>query len=253
MNLPLVTAIPCLKDNYAWFFADEEKGSAVIIDPGEVESVATFLEKNCFNLSQILLTHHHHDHTGGVAGLKERFPGVSIVGPEAERENLPELDLAVIEGDVISCGSWNLQVLEMPGHTAGHVSYYSPEGWLFCGDVLFSLGCGRCFECPPATLWKSLEKILNLPKTTWICCGHEYTLRNGAFALHVDPDNQLLRTRWEEAGQKSQTVPVLLEEEMVTNPFLRIHTAAGRHALGFGAEADACSAFSVLRLKKDNF
>lgn len=253
MNLPIVSAIPCLKDNYAWLFADGEKRTAAVIDPGEVEPVVKLLEESGLSLSQILLTHHHHDHIGGVAGLQARFPEVVIIGPLAERERLPVLDRSVVDGDIISGGSWNLHVMETPGHTAGHVSYYSPEGWIFCGDVLFSLGCGRCFECPPATLWQSIEKILQLPHSTWICCGHEYTLANGRFALHVDPENPLLRVRLEEARQSSQTVPVLLEHEIQTNPFMRIGTLAGRRALGFREEVDAAQAFSVLRLTKDNF
>jgi hydroxyacylglutathione hydrolase len=253
MSVPVITAIPCLKDNYAWCIADRNTGTAVLIDPGEVDPPALFLEKNGLTLSQILLTHHHHDHVGGVPGLRERFPNVAIAGPEAERDRLPALDRGVVEGDWISCGSWNLQVLETPGHTAGHVSYYSGQGWLFCGDVLFSLGCGRCLECAHEIQWKSLERIIKLPEFTQICCGHEYTLNNASFALHVDPENQSLHARWEQAKREKRTVPVLLGQEIETNPFLRIFSPLGRKALGFGAEVDSVQAFSVLRSKRDSF
>ena len=204
----------------------------------------------------ILCTHHHGDHVGGNLALKEAT-GCRIVGPEADRGRIPGLDQGVKEGDEVEVGSARLRVLETPGHTRGHISYYAPEAKaLFCGDTLFALGCGRLLEGDAPTMWASLTKLAGLPDDTRVYCGHEYTQSNARFALSVDPDNERLTARAKEVDRQraagAPTVPSTLGEEKAANPFLRAGDPYLQARLGMQG-APAVEVFAELRRRKDGF
>nr|WP_230975454.1 hydroxyacylglutathione hydrolase [Acetobacter garciniae] len=237
-----IHAIPVLSDNYAWLLHDSTEGTTAIVDPGEAGPVERAIELRGGRLDLILLTHHHHDHTGGTQALRERY-GARVIGPASEQDRMPRLDEAVRDGDSVAVGASMGRVIATPGHTLGHVCYYfSDPPVLFCGDTLFSLGCGRLFEGTAAQMFDSLHRLDTLPPETLVCCGHEYTLSNSAFARHVDPDNAALRSRIETVRRLRHdgqpTVPSTLEIERATNPFLR---------------APDIQTFARLRAEKDNF
>ncbi|AHJ62222.1 Hydroxyacylglutathione hydrolase [Granulibacter bethesdensis] len=226
--------VPMRTDNYAWLVSDTESDLRAIIDPCEEQPALEALRQSGGHLALILLTHHHDDHIAAAAALRERT-GALIAGAAADADRLPRLDHTLHEGNRLPFGTLaEFQVINTPGHTRGHISYFMPQGpFLFCGDTLFSLGCGRLFEGTPEDMFKSLRKIATLPADTLIACGHEYTSANARFALHVDPDNAVLQrrtadvTRMRASGQPS--LPVTLAQELATNPFLR---ASNPHALG---------------------
>jgi hydroxyacylglutathione hydrolase len=241
MTLSAIT-IPMLSDNYAWILREDASGALAFIDPAESGPAIAAVEQMGGKLDLILLTHHHDDHIAGAEALRQRF-GAPIIGAEADAHRLPPLDTAVKEGDEISFAGHKGRVIETPGHTVGHISYFFPDGSiLFCGDTMFSLGCGRMFEGTPEQFFESFRKIAALPPETLICCGHEYTQSNARFALSIDPDNAALRARAAEVdrmrAEGKQTVPVRLADEMPVNPYLRA--------------ADAAS-FGRIRAMKDNF
>ena len=185
----------CLSDNFGVLIHDPESGRTASVDAPEAAAIVDRLEAKGWTLTDIMTTHHHHDHVGGNLELKERF-GCRITGPKGEADKIPGIDEAVGEGDVFSFGAFDFEVIETPGHTAGHIVYYSPKaGLLFAGDTLFSMGCGRLFERGAAEMWSGLSKLKALPAETMLYCGHEYTLANARFALSVDPDNQALQAR----------------------------------------------------------
>lgn len=216
--------IPVLQDNYC--YALERGGRVVLVDPGEYAPVAAWLDAHDLRPACILITHHHGDHTGGVEALRARY-APHVIGPAAERARLPTLDQAVEDGDIITIlDGISVRVIATPGHTSGHICYDLPdEQILFSGDTLFSLGCGRLFEGGAQDLWDSLEKLRALPDETRVCGGHEYTLSNARFALHVDPDNAALRERAEQVealrAENRPTLPAILRDERAANPFLR--------------------------------
>jgi hydroxyacylglutathione hydrolase len=181
------------------------------------------------NLDFIFLTHHHDDHIGGVAELVEAYHPI-VVGNQADSHRLPKLDIAVHEGSLVDFGNARLRVIETPGHTLGHISYYIADGGiLLSGDTLFSLGCGRLFEGSPAQMFSSIAKYSDLPDDTWVCAGHEYTSANARFALTQEPDNEALLHRARQVqvlrGQGLPTLPVTLRQERATNPFIRAKDA----------------------------
>ncbi len=227
--MPLtIHAIHVLNDNYAWFLRDEATRTTAIVDPGEAAPVERWLEQHGDRLDFILLTHHHNDHIGGTTTLQQRYRA-KVAGPAAEQHRMPHMDLPLNDGDTIAIGQSLGRVLAMPGHTLGHISYYFDQPpALFCGDTLFSLGCGRLFEGTAQQMFESLAKLRNLPAQTLVCCGHEYTLSNSRFALHIDPDNAALqdRARTVQAlrARGEATVPSTLGLERATNPFLRATT-----------------------------
>jgi hydroxyacylglutathione hydrolase len=226
--------IPILSDNYAWLLRDEGTGAVAVVDPAEAPPVIAALDAAGGRLDLILLTHHHDDHIAGVGAVRERFPGVRVVGAKADAHRLPPLDQAVAEGDTVRLGGAEGQVIETPGHTRGHVSFFFPDGAdgpvLLCADTLFSLGCGRLLEGTAAEMFASLRKLAALPADTLVCCGHEYTQSNARFALHADPGNATLRARAAEADRQraagQPTVPTRLDQELAANPFLRAPDAA---------------------------
>jgi hydroxyacylglutathione hydrolase len=225
----IVIPVPMLSDNYAWLLRDEASGRLAFVDPAESEAASDAVEAMGGTLDLVLLTHHHDDHIGGAEALRERF-GAKIAGAALDSHRLPPLDIALREGETVDFAGHTATVLDTPGHTVGHISYFFPDGpMLFCGDTMFSLGCGRMFEGTPVQFFDSFRKIAALPPRTLIYCGHEYTQSNARFALSIDPDNQALRDKAAEvdrlraAGQ--QTVPVRLEDEMPVNPYLRARDA----------------------------
>ena len=223
-----ITPIPILSDNYAWLLTDQDSGAMAVVDPAEEAPVLAAIEAATQaggHMALILLTHHHADHVAAADAVRART-GAAIVGAAADRHRLPRLDQAVQEGDVVMLGGATAEVIETPGHTRGHISFFFPATpALFCGDTLFSLGCGRLLEGSPAEMYDSLAKLAALPDATLVCCGHEYTAANAKFALAALPGNAALA---EQAGRISErraagmpTLPVLLGAERATNPFLR--------------------------------
>jgi hydroxyacylglutathione hydrolase len=190
-----LTALPAFEDNYIWALVDDE-GNAVIVDPGDAAPVLAASSLGLWPAG-VLLTHHHPDHCGGVAALRERWPTLPVYAPEDAR--IPHATERVGEGARFKMNNWDFTVLAVPGHTLSHIAFHGAEGHLFCGDTLFSLGCGRLFEGTPTQMLESLERLAALPGASAVCCGHEYTLANAAFARAVDPANDALRRRTEEA------------------------------------------------------
>jgi hydroxyacylglutathione hydrolase len=218
----IVTPICAFHDNYIWLLKSEHSNACVVVDPGDASPVLTAFSAQNLQLSGILLTHHHADHVGGVEQLLQHFP-VDVYGPKGTSPHLTHL---VAEGDLIELPAIDasFHVLELPGHTLDHIAYYGEE-CLFCADTLFSLGCGRLFEGTAEQMVSSLNKIKQLPVDTALFPAHEYTEANSQFALCVEPDNKALLERQAEVREKRSenqpTLPVLLEMELKTNPFLR--------------------------------
>jgi hydroxyacylglutathione hydrolase len=251
-----VIPIPALDDNYIWLI--REGGCAAVVDPGEAEPVLRYLEKHGLQLLAILCTHHHRDHTGGNDDLLQRY-SVPVYGPR--REPIPGITHPVGEGDQILLPSLSLQleVLDIPGHTAGHVAYYGANR-LFCGDTLFACGCGRLFEGTPAQMYASLQRLAALPDQTEVCCAHEYTLANIRFAKAVEPANPLLAAREAESREARRkgmpTLPSTLKLEKQSNPFLRCDVPAVRKAASEFAGRELphpASVFAALREWKNRF
>lgn len=241
------TPIPIRSDNYAWLLGCEETGALAVVDPAEPDTVIRAIEAATAEgatLGLVLLTHHHDDHIAGARRVADRF-GARLVGAAADRARLPPLDVEVAGGDTVRVGATAGTVIETPGHTVGHVSYFfdEPAGRdpvLACGDTLFSLGCGRLFEGTPKMMFESLRTLAGLPARTLVACGHEYTEANARFARSVSPDDATLAAREAEIGRQRAagrpTVPSRLGDETACNPFLR------------AADADA---FAALRAAKD--
>ncbi|MER2519715.1 MAG: hydroxyacylglutathione hydrolase [Bdellovibrionales bacterium] len=256
-----VDILPAMADNYIYLVGDSDLGLAMVVDPGDVEPVRRALKSRDVNLELILLTHHHKDHTAGAMALAEEF-GAPILGPAKEKTLLEGLSRGVSGGEVVAFSTLRGQVLDTSGHTIGHVAYYFPQiKALFCGDALFSLGCGRLFEGTAAQMWEALKLMRGLPDDTQVYFGHEYTEANARFALAVDKTNEAILARLAEVvalrAEKKPAVPVALKVEKAANPFLRIdqpdfHKAIARSGLPLQG-TDPAALFGCLRAAKDRF
>ncbi len=253
-----VVPVPALADNYIWLLHDG--AHALIVDPGESKPVLDALAREQLTPAGVLLTHHHHDHIGGVPGILERHRGLPVIAPHDAR--IATATRRVGAGDKVRFDAPRVEfdVLEIPGHTLSHVAFVG-GGVVCAGDTLFSVGCGRLFEGSPAQMLDSLGRLAALADDLLLCCGHEYTLANCAFALTVDPDNADLRRRAEDAralrARGEPTLPVTIAQERATNPFLRSDApalrAAAARALGEAGAADRVTRFAWLRRQKDSF
>ncbi len=253
-----IIPISAFKDNYIWLLASDNYQCA-IVDPGDAAPVLEVLRQRNLTLRSILITHHHHDHVGGVDKLYKEFPDISIYGPA--HESIPNLNHPVKENDTVELDflALRLRVIEIPGHTLGHIAYYGNH-LLFCGDTLFSAGCGKIFEGTPAQMFASLTKLANLPDATLIYCAHEYTQNNLRFAQTVEPNNSNIKKRLQEVTALREknlpTLPSILSGEKLTNPFLRgeIDSVINSLSLQYGKPfTDPIDIFKTLRAWKDTF
>ncbi|MFL5335918.1 MAG: hydroxyacylglutathione hydrolase [Geminicoccaceae bacterium] len=249
-----VELLPALSDNYVYLLREPSTDTSGVVDPATAAPVLARLGQLGRKLDWILITHHHADHTGGLAELKEAT-GCTAIGPRADVARIPGLDKTVVDGDTVGFGSLQAKVLATPGHTSGHVSYWFPEAEaLFCGDTLFALGCGRLFEGDAATMWRSLSKLMALPDATRVYCGHEYTLSNARFAVGLEPDNATLARRAAKVeatrARGEPTIPTTIGLEKATSPFLRAADPALRRQLALETASDA-EVFGEVRRRKD--
>jgi hydroxyacylglutathione hydrolase len=246
----------CLQDNFGVLVHDPESGATASIDAPEAGPIEAALQATGWKLTDILVTHHHGDHTGGIVALKERHR-CRVTAPRAEAARIPAVDQMVGEGDTVVVGALPAQVIETPGHTLGQINYFFPaDKLLFAGDTLFSIGCGRVIEGTPAMMWESLLKLRALPDDTRIYCGHEYTAANIRFAKTIEPDNKALTAREEEANRQlaagQPTVPSLMGAEKKANVFLRADDATLAAAVGLAGRT-AVEVFTEVRARKNKF
>lgn len=251
-----IKQIPVLNDNYVYLAHCPETGATAVVDPAVTGPVFDALAETGWTLTHILNTHHHGDHTGGNLELKAQT-GCTIVGPSADRDRIPGIDIALGDGDTFKLGQSEAKVFDVPGHTRGHIAYWFEDSdALFCGDTLFVMGCGRLFEGTPAQMVRSLAKFDDLPGNTRVFCAHEYTQSNGRFALTVEPQNEALQALMRDVDAKRQqgvpTVPSTLAQERATNPFLRPSSADIQATLNMPG-ADVVDVFAEVRRLKDNF
>lgn len=251
MNL---TSIPALQDNYIWTLNDDA-GRCLIVDPGEAGPVLRVMEKNQWQPVAILLTHHHQDHVGGVAELVSRFPHLEVYGPEETRSKGGKT--IVREGDTLSVLGQDFTIYATPGHTLGHISYFSFP-YLFCGDTLFSGGCGRLFEGTAKQMFDSFQKLNQLPEETLVCCAHEYTLSNLTFAQAVYPQNAEIARYYREIkelrAKNGISLPTKLAQERKTNLFLMTKDVELQRKIGIETTPQhEWQVFAALREKKDAF
>ena len=248
--------IPTRTDNYVYLLREASSGKTAVVDPSDAEPVIEALDRLCWELTHVLATHHHNDHVGGVPELKERY-GVTVVGPRADRDRIPNIEVEVGDGDSYMLYEAEAKVFDTPGHTRGHIAYWFPESKaLFCGDTLFALGCGRVFEGTFEQMWSSISKLKALPDDTMVYCAHEYTQANARFAETVEPDNAELAAYVAEIDRKraagERTVPSELGLERRTNPFLRADVSALAAAIGMEGSSPV-DVFAEVRTRKDNF
>jgi len=227
-NLEIVR-IPALSDNYIWLVHDPASGQTMVVDPAESAPVLAEADRRGWLIGQIWNTHWHPDHTGGNAAVKAAT-GAIVIGPAAEAERIPTLDIAVREGDTVRLGNHVATVLETPGHTAGHIIFHLPDdAVVFTGDTLFAMGCGRLFEGDAGQMFANMRRLAALPPETIVYCAHEYTQGNGRFALVAEPGNAAVADRMKQVdaarARGEATVPTTIAEERATNPFLRAASA----------------------------
>ncbi|MGD9739116.1 MAG: hydroxyacylglutathione hydrolase [Bauldia sp.] len=245
----------CRTDNFGVLVHDEATGTTAAIDAPDAVAIEQRLRARGWHLGLILVTHRHGDHVAGNRALKA-LTGCTIVGPAAEADAIPEIDVRLGEGDEVRVGETIFHVIATPGHTAGHIAYYSADAAVaFVGDTLFSLGCGRV-ETDMTTMWQSLQKIGALPRETVLYCGHEYTEANGRFAITIEPNNLDLEARIAEVSRLrasgGMSIPTSVGQELATNPFLRSDRPRLRRALGM-EKVDPAEIFATLRRRKDAF
>ena len=237
-----IKIIPCLQDNYSYLIIDEENNIACVVDPSEANPIIEYLENNQIQLKFILNTHHHYDHVGGNQKLKEKY-GASVVGYEGDKERIPGIDILLNDKETWIYKNFEAKIIHIPGHTLGHICFYFyKDESVFTGDTLFSLGCGKIFEGTYTQMFNSLMKLKELPKSTKVFCGHEYTLQNSKFCMVHDENNENLKTKVNDIKIKLKaglsTIPSTIKDELACNIFLR---------------SSNLETFSKLRDLKDNF
>ena len=244
----------CLSDNYGYLLHDPASGETACIDTPDAAAYLREAVVKGWRITQIWNTHWHPDHAGGNAAITAET-GCTVTAPAAEAARIANIDNPVRQGDQVKLGAWTADVIDVGGHTMGHIAYHLPEaGLAFVGDALFALGCGRMFEGTPSQFWASLERLRGLPDATVMHCAHEYTASNARFAVHSDPDNAVLADYAVEVAEKRAhghpTVPFGLARERLANPFLRADDPDLQVRWGGG---DAVATFAALRAAKDNF
>ncbi len=255
MTLQIET-VPCLSDNYAFLAHDPETGETAVIDVPEAAPILKALSDKGWSATYVLITHHHADHVQGLDEILAQHPA-TVIGNAADAARLPKLDIALNPGDTVSIGNETGTVIDVSGHTIGHVAFHFPQSAVaFTADSLMALGCGRVFEGTKPQMWESLQKLAALPPDTLICSGHEYTRPNAEFALTIDPNNSALISRCKDVetarAEYRPTVPSKLSEELATNPFLRATDPDVQAHLGMTGAAPA-DVFAEIRTRKDNF
>jgi len=252
-----VITIPALGDNFIYLYR-YNRSNALVVDPSDASLVLGTLKEHSLDLTTILVTHHHWDHTAGTAELKEKT-GCKVTGPDKQR--IPGIDSVVEDGEILTIGNTKIQVIATPGHTRTAVCYYvqpsnNKNGILWTGDTLFIGGCGRLLECNARSMWDSLLKLASLPDDTLVYCGHDYTVENYQFALSIEPSNQAVKRCLSKVRQAQragkQSVPSTMSRERTTNPFLRADTSELKTALNM-PQAQAVEVFAELRRRKDFF
>ena len=246
----------CRSDNFGVLLHDPTSGATASIDAPEAAPIEAALKATGWKLTDILVTHHHADHTDGIKPLKEKYK-CRVVAPAAEASKIPAVDETVRQGDKVKVGTLSANVIETPGHTLGHIAYwFHADKLAFVGDTLFSIGCGRVIEGTPDQMWHSLVKLRDLPDDTEIYCGHEYTEANIKFARTIEPDNKALAAREaqakQEIAQKEPTIPVSIGEEKKANPFLRADLPDVASGIGMTGRP-AAEVFAEIRARKNKF
>ena len=241
-GVPEIVAVPAFSDNYIWLLHDPASAHTAVVDPGDGAAALAGAEARGWRINQVLITHWHPDHTGGIAAVVAAT-GAPVWGPEAERDKFAGLDHGLTDGDRVEFGPWTAEVWHVPGHTLGHIAYVLPEaGIAFVGDTLFAGGCGRLFEGTPEQMFSSLQRLASLPGETVVYPAHEYTLGNYRFAAHAFADDRAIAGRLAEVEQLradgAMTLPTTIAAERATNPFLR---------------ASDVGEFMSLRAGKDSF
>jgi len=249
-----IRLFPCLSDNFGYLIHDPSTGATASIDAPEAGPIIAALEHEGWTLTDILVTHHHADHVGGIAELKKKY-NCRVVAPFDKKVEIHDVDVRVKEGDTVKVGNLTARVLDTPGHTLDHISYmFDGERALFCADTLFSIGCGRVFEGTYPMMWESLLKLRALPNDTRIYCGHEYTASNVKFALGIEPNNPALKARAEEVAKlraaNQPTIPTLIRDEKEANTFLRADVPSVAAALGMTGKSPA-DVFGEIRERKN--
>ena len=251
-----IIQLPVLNDNYIYLLHEPIANETAVVDPALAPPVIEELRQQGWTLNFIFNTHHHGDHVGGNRELKQHS-GCTVIGAKADSRRIPGIDVGLADGDRFELGAVSFEILETPGHTSGHIAFYSPEEKvLFCGDTLFAMGCGRLFEGTAEQMWQSLRTLRELPAQAQVYCAHEYTLTNGRFALTVDPANAALKTRMVEIqrlrSENRPTVPSTIALERATNPFFRADEPSLKAAMDMD-KASALEVFTEIRKRKDVF
>ena len=251
-----IIQLPVLNDNYIYIIHEPVSGETAVVDPAIAEPVLDTIKTKGWTLTFILNTHHHWDHVGANLELKEKT-NCQILACESDHSRIPGIDKGLKHGDTIKLGNQVAEIIETPGHTIGHIVYhFRNNNALFCGDTLFSMGCGRLFEGTAEQMWQSLQQLKKLPSQTKIYCTHEYTQANGKFALTLEPDNQQLLQRIQQVSQlradNKATVPSTIEQELATNPFFREDSQAIQQSINMTGQP-AVEIFKKVRELKDSF